>query len=66
MMKTSAFSVEEFAAGVIQAFKEKYPDELRNIDLPSGLTDREQMERILDYCVKKGYMLLELLEKFPV
>lgn len=65
-MKHSAFSVDEFAAGVIQTFKEKYPDEIQNIDLPDGLPKREQMERILNYCVKKGYALPELLDKLPV
>lgn len=63
-MKHSAFSVDEFAAGVIQTFKEKYPDEIRNIELPAGLTERDQMERILEYCVKKGYKLPELLMRF--
>ena len=66
MMKQSAFSTDEFAAGVIATFKEKYPDEMQNIELLDGLPQQEQMKRILDYCVKKGYTLLELLEKFPV
>ena len=65
-MKHSAFSVDEFAAGVIQTFKEKYPDEIQNIELPAGLTESERMARILDYCVKKGYMLPDLLDKLPV
>lgn len=65
-MKNPTCAVDEFTAGVIRTFKEKYPDEMQNIDLPANLTEREQMERILDYCVKKGYKLLELLEKFPV
>ena len=51
---------------MIQTFKEKYPDEIQNIDLPDGLPKREQMERILNYCVKKGYALPELLDKLPV
>ena len=63
-MKHSAFSVDEFAARVIQTFKAKYPDEIRNVELPSGLNEREQMERILGYCVKKGYKLPELLAQF--
>lgn len=65
-MKNTGLSVEGFTAEVIRTFKEMYPDEMQNIDLPANLTEREQMERILDYCVKKGYKLLELLEKFPV
>ena len=65
-MKNSGLSVEGFTAGVIRTFKEMYPDEMQNIDLPANLTEREQMKRILDYCVKKGYALPELLEKFPV
>lgn len=64
MMKHSVFSVDEFAAGVIQTFKEKYPNEIQNIELLAELTVSEQMERILGYCVKKGYKLPELLEKF--
>lgn len=63
-MKHSAFTINEFAAGVIQTFKEKYPDEMQNIELPAGLTENEQMERILGYCVKKGFKLPELLARF--
>ena len=65
MMKQSAFSTDEFAASVIATFKEKYPDEMQNIELPDGLPQQEQMKCILDYCVKEGYMLLDLLEKVP-
>ena len=63
-MKNSAFSINEFAAGVIETFKEKYPDEIQNIELPTGLSKSDQMERVLEYCVKKGYMLPELLTHF--
>ena len=63
-MKYSALTLKEFAAGVIRTFKEKYPDEIPNIDFPTGLTECEQMEHILAYCVKKGYKLPELLAQF--
>lgn len=63
-MKHSAFTINEFAAGVIQTFKEKYPDEVQNVELPAELTENEQMERILVYCVKKGFRLPELLTQF--
>lgn len=63
-MKQQSFTVQEFASGVIQAFKEKYPEDAGSIDLNDALSEREQMERILDYCVKKGYTLPELLDKF--
>ena len=63
-MKNDGFTVHRFALSVVSAFEKKYPAEIRNVGFDEQMSEQDKMEKVLDYCVKKGYVLPELLDQF--
>lgn len=63
-MKQDGFTIQQFALNVINTFEKKYPDEVKDVGIDEQMPVQEKMERVLDYCVKKGYVLPELLAEF--
>ncbi len=62
-MKQEGFTIQQFALNVIAAFQQKYPNEINAVGIDEDMSDQDKMEKVLDYCVKKGYVLPELLEQ---
>lgn len=62
-MKQQLISINDFSECVIKNFVEKYPEDAELLLADVKLSAREQMDTILSYCVQKGYMLPELLER---
>lgn len=62
-MKQTGFTIQQFALNVIAAFQQKYPNEINAVGIDEQMSDQDKMEKVLDYCVKKGYVLPELLEQ---
>ena len=60
-MKQEGFTIQQFALNVVTAFQQKYPDEANNVGIDEQMSEQDKMEKVLDYCVKKGYVLPELL-----
>jgi hypothetical protein len=63
-MKQDRFTIQQFAHNVVTAFQQKYPDEVNNVGIGEQMSEQDKMEKVLDYCVKKGYVLPELLAQF--
>ena len=63
-MKQEGFTIQQFAHNVVTAFQQKYPDEVSNVGIDEQMSEKDKMEKVLDYCVKKGYVLPELLTQF--
>ena len=63
-MKQDGFTIQQFAHNVVSAFQQKYPDEVNDVGINEQMSEQDQMEKVLDYCVKKGYVLPELLAQF--
>lgn len=63
-MKQDEFTIQQFALKVVTAFRQKYPDEVNAIGIDEQMSEQDKMEKVLDYCVKKGYVLPELLAQF--
>ena len=63
-MKQDGFSIQQFALNVVIAFQQKYPDEIEDVGIDEQMSEQDKMEKVLDYCVKKGYVLPELLAQF--
>lgn len=63
-MKQAEFSIQQFARNVVSAFMKKYPDAVNDVGIDEQMSEQDKMERVLDYCVKKGYVLPELLMQF--
>ena len=39
---------------------------MNDVGIDEHMSETEKMEKVLDYCVKKGYVLPELLTQFEV
>ena len=65
-MKQDGFTIQQFAHNVVTAFQQKYPNEVNDVGIDEHMSETEKMEKVLDYCVKKGYVLPELLTQFEV
>ena len=63
-MKQDGFTIQQFAHNVVSAFQQKYPDEVNDVGINEQMSEQDKMEKVLDYCVKKGYVLPELLAQF--
>ena len=63
-MKNDGFTIQQFARNVLTAFEKKYPEEVNKVGLDEQMSEQDKMEKVLDYCVKKGYVLPELLDQF--
>lgn len=63
-MKQDGFTIQQFALNVVTAFQQKYPDEVDDVGIDEQMSEQDKMEKVLDYCVKKGYVLPELLAQF--
>ena len=63
-MKREEFTIQQFAHNVVTAFQRKYPNEVNNVGINEQMSEQDKMEKVLDYCVKKGYVLPELLAQF--
>lgn len=63
-MKQNGFTIQQFAHNVVTAFQRKYPDEVIDVGIDEQMSEQDKMEKVLDYCVKKGYVLPELLAQF--
>lgn len=63
-MKNDGFTIQQFARNVVTAFEQKYPDAVKEVGIDEHMSEQDKMEKVLDYCVKKGYVLPELLEQF--
>lgn len=63
-MKQEGFTIQQFARNVVTAFQQKYPDEVNNVGIDEQMSEQDKMEKVLDYCVKKGYVLPELLTQY--
>lgn len=63
-MKNDGFTIQQFARNVLTAFEKKYPEEVNKVGLDEQMSEQDKMEKVLDYCVKKGYVLPELLNQF--
>ena len=63
-MKQDGFTIQQFALNVVIAFQQKYPDEIEDVGIDEQMSEQDKMEKVLDYCVKKGYVLPELLAQF--
>lgn len=63
-MKQEGFTIQKFARNVVTAFQQKYPDEVNNVGIDEQMSEQDKMEKVLDYCVKKGYVLPELLTQY--
>lgn len=65
-MKQEGFTIQQFARNVVTAFEKKYPEEVSEVGLDEQMSEQDKMEEVLDYCVKKGYVLPELLDQLEV
>ena len=63
-MKQEGFTIQQFARNVVTAFQQKYPSEVNAVGIDEQMSEQDKMEKVLDYCVKKGYVLPELLAQF--
>ena len=63
-MKQEGFTIQQFARNVVTAFQQKYPGEVNAVGIDEHMSEQDKMEKVLDYCVKKGYVLPELLAQF--
>ncbi len=63
-MKQDGFTIQQFAHNVVTAFQQKYPDEVNAVGIDEQMSEQDKMEKVLDYCVKKGYVLPELLAQY--
>lgn len=63
-MKQDGFSIQQFALNVVTAFQQKYPDDVNDVGIDEQMSAQDKMEKVLDYCVKKGYVLPGLLEQY--
>lgn len=63
-MKQHGFTIQQFAHNVVTAFRQKYPAEVNDVGIDEQMSEQDKMEKVLDYCVKKGYVLPELLAQF--
>ncbi len=63
-MKQDGFTIQQFAHNVVTAFQKKYPDEVNAVGIDEQMSEQDKMEKVLDYCVKKGYVLPELLAQY--
>lgn len=63
-MKNAGFTIRQFALNVVTAFENKYPEAVHEVGLDEQMSEQDKMEKVLDYCVKKGYVLPELLDQF--
>ena len=63
-MKQDGFTIQRFAHNVVTAFQKKYPDEVNAVGIDEQMSEQDKMEKVLDYCVKKGYVLPELLAQY--
>lgn len=62
-MKNEGFTIQQFARNVVTAFEKKYPEAVNEVGLDEQMSEQDKMEKVLDYCVKKGYVLPELLDQ---
>ena len=63
-MKQGGFTIQQFALNVVTAFQQKYPNEVNAVGIDEQMSEQDKMEKVLDYCVKKGYVLPELLTQY--
>lgn len=63
-MRQDGFTIQQFALNVVTVFQQKYPDDVNNVGIDEQMSEQDKMEKVLDYCVKKGYVLPELLAQF--
>ena len=63
-MKQDGFAIQQFAHNLVSTFQRKYPDEVNDVGIDEQMSEQDKMEKVLDYCVKKGYVLPELLTQF--
>lgn len=63
-MKQDGFTIQQFAHNVVAAFRQMYPDDVNSVGIDEHMSEQDKMEKVLDYCVKKGYKLPELLAQF--
>lgn len=63
-MKQDGFTIQQFAHNVVTAFQQKYPDEVNAVGIDEQMSEQDKMEKVLEYCVKKGYVLPELLAQY--
>lgn len=63
-MNQCRLTIQQFALNVVTAFQQKYPDEIDDVGIDEQMSEQDKMERVLAYCVKKGYVLPELLTQF--
>lgn len=63
-MKKNGLTIQQFAHYVVTAFQHKYPNEVNDVGIDEQMSEQDKMEKVLDYCVKKGYVLPELLAQF--
>ncbi len=63
-MKNDRFTIQQFARNVVTAFEKKHPEAVKEVGLDEQMSEQDKMEKVLDYCVKKGYVLPELLDQF--
>lgn len=61
-MKNEGFTIQQFARNVVTTFEKKYPEAVNEVGLDEQMSEQDKMEKVLDYCVKKGYVLPELLD----
>lgn len=62
-MKNEGFTIQQFARNVVTAFEKKYPEAVNEVGLDGQMSEQDKMEKVLDYCVRKGYVLPELLDQ---